>query len=50
MRFVPTRRGFALLMGDRRMRERQPQQALVAEGMAEAGLEFGKLGHGQWVD
>jgi hypothetical protein len=26
------------------MRERQPQQALVAESVAEAGLEFGK-GH-----
>ena len=40
-RFVPARRGFAWLMGDGRMRERQPQQALVAERVAETGLKFG---------
>jgi hypothetical protein len=50
LRFVPVRRSFTLLMGDGRMRECQPQQALVAECMAEAGLEFGKFGHSQWVD
>jgi hypothetical protein len=33
-------------MGDGRMRERQPQQALVAECMAEAGLKFGEFRHG----
>jgi hypothetical protein len=28
------------------MRQRQPQQALIVERVAEAGLEFGKFGHG----
>jgi hypothetical protein len=37
-------------MGDGRMRERQPQQFLVAERVAETGLEFGKFGHDQWVE
>jgi hypothetical protein len=50
LRFVPARHSFALLMGDGRMRERQPQQALVAERITETGLEFRKLGHGQRVD
>src|ERR1035437_7392375 len=45
LRFVPARRSFALLMGDGRMRERQPQQALVAERVAESGLKFREFRH-----
>ena len=46
LRFVPARRRRAGFVCDRRMRQRQPQQALVAEHAAKPGLEFGKFGHG----
>jgi hypothetical protein len=46
LRFLPARHWRAGFMCDRRMRQRQPQQALVAERAAKAGLEFGKFGHG----
>jgi hypothetical protein len=38
------RRWRAGFVRDGRMRQRQPQQPLVAERVAEACLEFGKLG------
>ena len=40
------RRRRAAFVRDGRMRQRQPQQALVAERVAETGLEFGEFGHG----
>ena len=40
------RRWRAGFVRDGRMRERQPQQALVAERITETGLEFGEFRHG----
>ena len=40
------RRGRVLLMRDGRMRQRQPQQAFVAELVAETFLKFGEIRHG----
>ena len=42
-------KGLVLFVGDRRMRERETQERIIVEGVAEALLEGGEVGHGKSV-